>query len=156
MTWNWNLPRTVISLFQIALLELQHRSYELGFHFQEWINLLFVVCCKMWFLPKKKRPLMMQFEKWCAKKYPKGRVVPPTYMCFRNFMRTPASQPCLHRLSLLLFRSCHSLNFFLLPFCKNIIDLPGGQINDSSLGKILFSYVPSSNPLSDPWGSFLE
>ena len=32
-------------------------------------------------------------------------------------------------------RSGHKLNFFLFPFCKKIIDLPGGQINDPSSGK---------------------
>ena len=38
-------------------------------------------------------------------------------------------------------------------FCKKIIDLPGGQINEPSSGKTLFSVVPPSNSLisvSDP------
>ena len=32
--------------------------------------------------------------------------------------------------------------FFCFLFAKKIIDLPGGKINDPSLGKILFSFVP--------------
>ena len=34
-------------------------------------------------------------------------------------------------------RSGHKLNFFLFPFCKKIIDLPGGQINDPSSGNTI-------------------
>ena len=47
--------------------------------------------------------------------------------------------------------------FFCFLFAKKIIDLPGGKINDPSLGKILFSFVPPSNSLavvSDPWRAF--
>ena len=36
-------------------------------------------------------------------------------------------------------------SFLLFAFCKKIIDLPGGQIRDPSLRRVLFSFVPSSN-----------
>ena len=55
------------------------------------------------------------------------------------------------------FMCGHWLNFFLLGFRGKIIDWPGGQINDHSLGKIMFSCVPSNNSfvsLLDPWGLF--
>ena len=47
--------------------------------------------------------------------------------------------------------------FFLFPFGKKIIDLPGGQINDPLIGETLFSVDPSSNfPASmlDPCKAF--
>ena len=37
-------------------------------------------------------------------------------------------------------------NFFLFPFCKKIIDLPGGQINDPSSGRMLFSFFLPATP----------
>ena len=38
-----------------------------------------------------------------------------------------------------LFPRSDTVAFFLLLFCKKIIDLPGGQINHPSLGMIYFS-----------------
>ena len=46
-------------------------------------------------------------------------------------------------------RSGHYLNFFCFLFCKKIIDLPWGQINDPSLGKhysLLFLLAIPSSP----------
>ena len=41
-------------------------------------------------------------------------------------------------------RSCHQLNFCLLPFCEKS-DLPRGEFNHPSSGRILFSFPPSSS-----------
>ena len=49
--------------------------------------------------------------------------------------------------------------YFCFLFCKKIIDLPGGQINDPSSGETLFSSVPPSNSLvsvTNPWRDFLR